>query len=192
MQPTPPTHRNRCVVSMTEALHWCRKPLEQIVPVVIALEGAIRTHPDVICLLLRELRKVGTQSREMQLRDLLVQLLKRSSCASTWFVKEQDITNEGCPVAQPKFRSRPLASTMTPCPSGKTKRSTCGLMLSTFMPSKPSRPAMSISLSKWPMLPTMALFFIFFMCSSVMILKLPVAEVKMSTSPTTDSSFTTW
>merc|ERR1711900_126807 len=75
MQPTPPTHRNRCVVSMTEALHWCRKPLEQIVPVVIALEGAIRAHPDVVCLLLRELRKVGTQSREMQLRDLFVQLL---------------------------------------------------------------------------------------------------------------------
>merc|ERR1719330_1310896 len=61
-----------------------------------------------------------------------------------------------------------------------------------LMPGKPSRPAMSISLSKWPMLPMMALFFIFFMCSRVMMLKFPVAEVKMSISPTTLSSVTTW
>ena len=33
---------------------------------------------------------------------------------------------------------------------------------------------MSISLSKWPMLPTIALSFIFAMCSAVMMLKLPV------------------
>merc|ERR1719335_1847216 len=41
----------------------------------------------------------------------------------------------------------------------------------------PSSPAMSISLSKWPMFPTIALFFIFFICSNVMMLKLPVADV---------------
>merc|ERR1719150_736995 len=67
------------------------------------------------------------------------QFFKRSSWASTWLVKEQDITKEGWPVAQPKFSSRPDASTITPCPSGKTKRSTCGLMFSTLMPSKSSR-----------------------------------------------------
>ena len=39
---------------------------------------------------------------------------------------------------------------------------------------------MSISLSKWPMLPTMALSFIFAMCSAVMMLKLPVVVMKMS------------
>ena len=33
---------------------------------------------------------------------------------------------------------------------------------------------MSISLSKWPMLATIALFFICCMCSAVMMLKLPV------------------
>merc|ERR550537_1101922 len=110
-----------------------------------------------------------------------------SSCASVWFVKLHDITNDGCPVAQPKFKSRPDASTITPCPSGNTNRSTCGLMLSTCMPGKFSMPSMSISLSKWPMLPTIALFFIFFMCSSVMMSLLPVAEMKMSTSPTTSS-----
>merc|ERR1712050_17405 len=65
-------------------------------------------------------------------------------------------------------------------------------MFSTLIPGKPSSPATSISLSKCPMLPTMALFFIFFMCSRVMMSKLPVAEVKMSISPTTDSNVTTW
>ena len=150
-----------------------------------------------------------------------------------------DITNDGWPVAQPRFNRRPEASTITPWPSGKMKRSTCccgrsrrttattrtlrggarksthlspkqsekslhntcqctvparswidgariwkhpwsafahrceelraswrmdeqtaggacGLMLSILMPGKFSRPAMSISLSKWPMLPTSA------------------------------------
>jgi hypothetical protein len=46
----------------------------------------------------------------------------------TWLVKEQDMTKEGWPVAHPRLSSRPSASTMTPCPSGKMKRSTCGLM----------------------------------------------------------------
>ena len=41
-------------------------------------------------------------------------------------------------------------------------------------------PAMSISLSKWPMLPTIALSFIRAMWSTVMMLKLPVAVMKMS------------
>mmetsp|Transcript_91930 Transcript_91930/g.256088 ORF Transcript_91930/g.256088 Transcript_91930/m.256088 type:complete len:383 (-) Transcript_91930:1566-2714(-) len=65
-------------------------------------------------------------------------------------------------------------------------------MFSTLMPSKVSRPFMSISLSKWPMLPTMALFFICFMCSSVMMLKLPVVVTNMSIWLTTRSILTTW
>ena len=39
---------------------------------------------------------------------------------------------------------------------------------------------MSISLSKWPMLPTIALSFIFAMSSTVMMSLLPVAVMKMS------------
>ena len=39
---------------------------------------------------------------------------------------------------------------------------------------------MSISLSKWPMLPTIALCFIRAMCSAVMMSMLPVAVTKMS------------
>ena len=39
---------------------------------------------------------------------------------------------------------------------------------------------MSISLSKWPMLPTMALCFIRAMCSAEMMSLLPVAVMKMS------------
>merc|ERR1719273_2803439 len=52
---------------------------------------------------------------------------------------------------------------MTPCPSGNTKRSTWGLIFSTLTPFIFSKPSISISLSKCPMFPTMALFFIFFM-----------------------------
>ena len=50
---------------------------------------------------------------------------------------------------------------------------------------------MSISLSKWPMLPTMALSFIFDMWSAVMMLRLPVAVMKMSAVDTTFSSVLT-
>ena len=47
---------------------------------------------------------------------------------------------------------------------------------------------MSISLSKWPMLPTIALSFMRDMCSAVMTSKLPVAVMKMSAVSTTSSS----
>ena len=49
----------------------------------------------------------------------------------TWFVKEQDMTKEGWPVAQPRFSRRPSARMMTPWPSGKMKRSHWGLMVCT-------------------------------------------------------------
>ncbi len=45
-------------------------------------------------------------------------------------------------------------------PSGKVHSSTCGLMLVRTTASSDSIPAMSISLSKWPMLPTIAWCFI--------------------------------
>ena len=51
---------------------------------------------------------------------------------------------------------------------------------------------MSISLSKWPMLPTMAWCFIRAMCSAVMMSLLPVAVMKMSAVSTTSSSVATW
>ncbi len=46
---------------------------------------------------------------------------------------------------------------------------------------------MSISLSKWPMLPTIALSFIRAMWSAVMMFRLPVAVMKMSARSTTSS-----
>ena len=46
---------------------------------------------------------------------------------------------------------------------------------------------MSISLSKCPMSPTMALFFILDMCSAMMMLKLPVVVMKMSAVSSTSS-----
>jgi hypothetical protein len=65
-------------------------------------------------------------------------------------------------------------------------------MLIFWMPGRFFSPAMSISLSKWPMLPTMALSFIRAMWSAVMTLKLPVAVMKMSAVSTTSSSVVTW
>ena len=50
---------------------------------------------------------------------------------------------------------------------------------------------MSISLSKCPMLPTIALCFIRAMWSAVTIIVLPVAVTKRSASPTTSSSVVT-
>ena len=49
-------------------------------------------------------------------------------------------------------------------------------------------PAMSISLSKWPMLPMIALCFIFAIMSTVMMFRLPVAVTKMSAVSTTSST----
>ena len=53
-------------------------------------------------------------------------------------------------------------------PSGNVHMSYCGLMFVFLMPGVFFSPAMSISLSKWPMLPTIALSFICAMCSAVM------------------------
>ncbi|CNJ96250.1 Uncharacterised protein [Mycobacterium tuberculosis] len=69
-------------------------------------------------------------------------------------------------------------------------RSTCGLMLSFVAPERSSA-AMSISLSKWPMLPRMAWSFIAFMCSSEMMSLLPVAVTTMSAVAMPSSTVTT-
>ncbi len=50
---------------------------------------------------------------------------------------------------------------------------------------------MSISLSKCPMLPTIAWCFIRCMCSAVMMSRLPVVVMKMSPLPSTSSSVRT-
>ena len=119
-------------------------------------------------------------------------LVNSSICAITWSEKLLDITNDGCPVALPRLSRRPSESTMIERPSSsKTNSSTCGLMLMRVTPSADSSPAMSISLSKWPMLPRMALFFIRFMCSKVMMSLLPVAVMTMSASAMASSTVTT-
>merc|ERR1712087_259650 len=116
--------------------------------------------------------------------------LRSSSCASVWFVNELDMTKDGWPVAQPRLRRRPSARTMTPWPSGKVYLSHCGLMFIRVVAF--SSYSIWISLSKWPMLPTMALFFIFFMCSRVMMSLLPVVVMKTSASEIRSSIVTTW
>ena len=51
---------------------------------------------------------------------------------------------------------------------------------------------MSISLSKWPMLPTIAWCFILAMSSAMMMSLLPVAVMKTSAVSMTSSSLATW
>ena len=77
-------------------------------------------------------------------------------------------------------------------PPGNTHSSTWGLMLIFWIPSVACRPAMSISLSKWPMLPTIAWCFMAAMCCAEMTSLLPVVVTKMSTWPTTSCSVATW
>ena len=85
-----------------------------------------------------------------------------------WFENEFDMTKLGWPVALPRFSRRPSDSTMIEWPSSNVHSCTCGLISVLMTPGTFARPAMSISLSKWPMLPTIALFFIACMCSAVM------------------------
>lgn len=60
-----------------------------------------------------------------------------------------------------------------------------------FIPGKFTNFSTSISLSKWPILHIIALFFIYFICSIVITCKFPVAVTKISVSYITDSSFLT-
>ena len=94
-----------------------------------------------------------------------------------WLAKLELITKLGWPVPQPRFTSRPLASRMMRLPSGKITWSTCGLISSHRWRSSE---AMSISLSKWPMLQTMAWSFMAAMWSWPMTWRLPVQVTKMS------------
>ena len=117
--------------------------------------------------------------------------MNSSIWAIVWFVNEFDITNEGCPVALPRFSSRPSDSTMIECPSENVHSSTCGLIVTRSTLESRSRPAMSISLSKWPMLPTIAWCFIRAIWSAVITSLLPVAVMKMSAVGRTSSSVRT-
>merc|ERR1712167_80903 len=48
-----------------------------LVTVVVTLERALGAHSDVVGLLLRERSQAGSQCRQVQLRNLLVQLLRQ-------------------------------------------------------------------------------------------------------------------
>ena len=75
--------------------------------------------------------------------------------------------------------------------AGNTHSSYWGFTFTRRAPLRASA-AMSISLSKWPMLPTMALSFMRFMRSTVSTFLLPVAVMKMSAVSTTSSIVVTW
>src|SRR5271165_6261629 len=176
------------------------------VTVVLRLVRAFDGDADVVRLVLGQLAEPDAERVQVQPGHLLVQVLGQrvhaqrvlaglgnsSTWAITWLVKLLDMTKLGCPVALPRFSRRPSDSTMMPCPSEKVHSSTCGLMLVWRTPGHFASPAMSISLSKWPMLPTIAWCFIRLMCSAVITSRLPVVVTKMSAPATTSSSVVTW
>ncbi|MQY16934.1 hypothetical protein SRB5_71390 [Streptomyces sp. RB5] len=77
-------------------------------------------------------------------------------------------------------------------PSGKVQVWTWGLTSSFTIPGSWARPAMSISLSKWPMFPTIAWCFIRAMSEARMMSLFPVVVMKMSAVSTTSSRRATW
>jgi hypothetical protein len=106
-------------------------------------------------------------------------------------VKLADITKLGWPVAQPRFIRRPSARIRIERPFGSTNSSNCGLMLMRFMPSTFLRPAMSISLSKWPMFADDRLVLHLLMCSTVMIIRVARGGDEDVGGRTTSSSVVT-
>jgi len=80
---------------------------------------------------------------------------------------------------------------MTDFPVSKVNLSTCGLMLVLMIPGHFLRASYSISLSKCPMLPIIALFFILAISEALMMFLFPVAVTKISIWSTTSSSLTT-
>jgi len=93
-------------------------------------------------------------------------------------------------VMSNSFTNRPSARTMIWRPSGNRHTSVPGLSSSRTAPDR-ARPAMSISLSKCPMLHTTAFCFIRSMWSTEMMSVLPVALTNTSAVPTTSSSVVT-
>ena len=78
-----------------------------------ASSASRRSSPDAAAQPLRP-----ASSAECRRPTLYVSLFfQRSSCASVWFEKLFDITKLGWPVAQPRFTSRPSASTKMLLPS---------------------------------------------------------------------------
>ena len=149
---------------------WAR--CGRLVAVEVALERAGLRHADILGLVGAQLGELGADLLEVQRRHLLVERLGQrvdlllvlarigaqiSIWASVWLENEADITKLGWPVALPRFTRRPSDSTMMRLPSGNSTSSTCGLTLCHL---KFRRLAIWISLSKWPMLQTMARCFI--------------------------------
>ena len=102
-----------------------------------------------------------------------------------------DITNAGCPVAHPKFTSRPSASSNIRFPSGQTYWSTCGLILIFLSELSLFKEATSISMSKCPILQTIAWSFMASMWSLQIISAHPVVVTKMSAIGAASSIVTT-
>lgn len=118
-------------------------------------------------------------------------LVNNSICAKTWLVKEVDITNDGCPVAQPRLTRRPSAKRIIWLPLGNKYRWTWGLICihSTALA---FNHATSISQSKWPTLHTIESSGSTDKCSPRTISLQPVVVTIICAREAISSNVTTW
>ena len=117
--------------------------ISRSVPIMVRLVGPLLRQTEIGRLLARELRQLHADLVEMQRGDFFVEMLgqrvdltlywpcfvQSSICASVWLVNDADMTKEGCPVALPRFTSRPSDSRMMRLPSANSTSSTCGFTL---------------------------------------------------------------
>jgi hypothetical protein len=111
---------------------------------------------------LRETPSCGELSQASQITSSAsssepnLRVIESQTTRLLWFAKLFDITKLGCPVAQPRFTSWPSARIRMLLPLSNVYLSTCGLMFSFFTPFSAFSGSIWISLSKWPMLHTIA------------------------------------
>ena len=149
-------------------VHWHANKVEPITTVaVVPLMKQTSFANSVLCLMDRSaVAVVLVGPNSSGLRSLSATGRHRSCCRG-FSPRPQHI------MLRHLFRER------TRHPEGRMASGSRGLMLRTFMPSKPSELAKSIS-SKCPVFPTSEMFLRFFMWSKALMLKLPVEETKTS------------
>src|SRR4051812_28064787 len=192
--------------AMSEVLTGIADPLPALVAVVVGLVRALDRHADVGRLLGRELGELHAEAVEVQARDLLVEVLGQDVDLLVVLVVLGEQLDLGDRLVRERVghHERRVAGRIAEveqAPLGQDDDAVAvgedplvDLRLDRHAPDAGGllEPAMSISLSKWPMLPTMAWCFMRAMSAAVMMSLLPVAVMKMSAVSTMSTSVATW
>merc|ERR1712094_58717 len=178
--------------------------LVRLVAVRVRLVRPVDRDVDVVALLLAQHRELGAHGRQVQAGDLLVEVLReqvhlvRLVPASVALLPELELrerlVREGAGhherrVARGAAQVQQAAGRQHDHAVAIREDEAVHLRLDVVdLDARVSLEAGHVHLVvEWPMLPTIALFFIFSMCFTMMMSLLPVAVLKMSISPTTSS-----